>query len=519
VEHNSSRAGIVADFERVREQPNLLDIYGDTEVTIYGMTGTLSELGDLCTADESTRTEEANNRFVVAAMNEAGAEILPEHASYFRSELERRGLESKVVVREEQPLDQPDASEKKEVFTDVPESTIKAREDLPSIVPVDRIKITNDIHNDLHEQASVSPAGHESVPMVHAATEIPLEVREQLLSLFDEPIGEGLNSLPPHEPISREDIPIGEPLSAGVPKYEALAGSPGGITVHEHDETNATPTVRKSQIVNLEETTETQRVISPIIASHSGESVMHVREEEPRIRSYELRDTAEKRTETASDVVEGSQVVEMHTGFRAGPEILSEELATDEVCPTGLPDTFIALLQSLQVEEKSVEHEIATTTEEKKKIDATEFVEVFIEHIHSLPENPLLEPEDQPAVVMESIIETAALIQQLQKIETDPQQIKAAKEELMVLCKRLFENLGTEADEKMIAAFIEKVLASDLSQITQKELTPQELAKLGTREYKLEDWFHKFKQLLDDTLHPHQTIGRLALRLNMGLVT
>lgn len=74
--------------------------------------------------------------------------------------------------------------------------------------------------------------------------------------------------------------------------------------------------------------------------------------------------------------------------------------------------------------------------------------------------------------------------------------------------------MSLAANNRESTPTIEEVIGDDSSQIDQEQLTPQELAKLGTHEYKLEDWFHKFKQLLDATLHPHQIVGRLALRLS-----
>lgn len=61
---------------------------------------------------------------------------------------------------------------------------------------------------------------------------------------------------------------------------------------------------------------------------------------------------------------------------------------------------------------------------------------------------------------------------------------------------------------------VAKNLEGDLSHLDDEKLSPDELAKLGTHEYKLEGWFHKFKQLLDDSLHPHRLIGRIALSLS-----
>lgn len=144
---------------------------------------------------------------------------------------------------------------------------------------------------------------------------------------------------------------------------------------------------------------------------------------------------------------------------------------------------------------------------------APEFTEQLVEYVRSLPEAPPVAHTEQPLELMEDILETAMQIQEIQKSEaaTIPPE---TKEELEILCTKLLESLGVEPDITVVIRMVEKILTADnLAELSHKKLTIEELAKLGTHEYKLESWFNKFKQIIDDSAHSRQIVGRVALRL------
>lgn len=89
-----------AEHEQALEQRNLAEVYGDRVITLFGITGTIKELGDACTASEDKRNQEADNIFVVSAMNEAGEEIEPEDLTFFERTLQKHGEEIKITVRQ-----------------------------------------------------------------------------------------------------------------------------------------------------------------------------------------------------------------------------------------------------------------------------------------------------------------------------------------------------------------------------------------------------------------------------------
>jgi hypothetical protein len=88
--------------ELAPQELDLLDIFGDTEVTVFGITGTFSDLGSMCPIDLSNPqiTLEAKNAFVVQAANAAGLEIQPEYEPIFSHYIEQKNLEQKFTVSE-----------------------------------------------------------------------------------------------------------------------------------------------------------------------------------------------------------------------------------------------------------------------------------------------------------------------------------------------------------------------------------------------------------------------------------
>ncbi len=97
------------DGPELPPQPNLLEIFANQEVTVFGITGTLSDLAAMCPKDLSEDME-ATNRFVVHTVNEAGLAIDPEHVPFFTSVLETKGAEVKFKVKQDVPTERPPQS-------------------------------------------------------------------------------------------------------------------------------------------------------------------------------------------------------------------------------------------------------------------------------------------------------------------------------------------------------------------------------------------------------------------------
>lgn len=237
--------------------------------------------------------------------------------------------------------------------------------------------------------------------------------------------------------------------------------------------------------------------------------------------------------ESSQELVMGAELqypVEVSTELRISNEaesteevstLVSDEKSVSSEETTEIPAVIIELLQEAEADNRGVDVESILVSNDKaeRAIDTssetTSFAERLSEYIESLPKNPELVAEEQPAALMENILEKAEVIQSLRTDEkSEPEALKEIEAELEVLCKKLLESLGVESDEEVIVRLVEKILASEnISEISHKKLSLEELAKQGTHEYKLENWFNKFKQLLDDSTHPHRLVGRVALGL------
>lgn len=82
------------------QQINLLEAYADTEVTIFGITGTFKDLAEMCPVDlnDPSITQEAINEFTVKVANQAAIEVEPEHEAAFARITESLGLERSFGV-------------------------------------------------------------------------------------------------------------------------------------------------------------------------------------------------------------------------------------------------------------------------------------------------------------------------------------------------------------------------------------------------------------------------------------
>ena len=104
--------GATIDSPETAYQPDLLQAFASTEVTLFGLTDTFENLAALCPVDlnDPRITVEATNEFVVKAANEAGLEIDAKYESVFSQVTEKLGLETMFKVA---PVDKAHKAEVK----------------------------------------------------------------------------------------------------------------------------------------------------------------------------------------------------------------------------------------------------------------------------------------------------------------------------------------------------------------------------------------------------------------------
>src|SRR5947209_6905274 len=102
--------------------PHLYEQFLGTEVTVFGMTGTLEELGDLCPVPPEQRSPEAMDRFAAKVLQEAGVEIPAAFAH----------LREPQLASKDQPGDKTESRSTEEAST--PRNSAPKREILTSKV-------------------------------------------------------------------------------------------------------------------------------------------------------------------------------------------------------------------------------------------------------------------------------------------------------------------------------------------------------------------------------------------------
>lgn len=523
MERGSGNQELAANFEVQPDLPDIVESYGHIDVPVAGITGPLSDMDKLCPIDKSQRSLEDNNRFAIKLLNKAGAEILPEHEEYFMTELDQLGVEPNITVRapaDERPVDElirkdgSDASIKQEHHATTAKNMLQQR-------PLEAE--TAIVHADI-----VSSIDQEGSPTFIASIAGAREVQDELRMIFED-------SIQPDRPLypnpSYTSLPVIERAQLRdtfVPVERAIVSesfTAGEILSKPADDDNfvsehTVPVVAPRELQPDSVAVKPPEVKKAVIVMENIRPSMPAVVPPARI---ERAGYPERSIVTATDVEKDAE----YAVFTEGPqhEIAVTDDGSEQIMEP--EETFEqklvvieALLYSLTSPEADDEDEEMdeaceaareNTTEDKKE---NIFVELFVEQVRALPELPDRKPEEQPAAILDNVLATAFKLQEARQTESlQPEAVEEIKEELEKLCQQLFESMGIEADEKVIARFVEKILASDLSNIAHKKLTPRELAKLGTHEYKLEGWFRKFKQLLDDALHPHQVMGRVALNL------
>ena len=92
--------GATIERPEIALQVDLLEVFADREVSIFGLTGTFRDLAAMCPIDldDARITLEDKNEFVVKAANEAGLEIDQSFEGIFSRITAERGLERKFTV-------------------------------------------------------------------------------------------------------------------------------------------------------------------------------------------------------------------------------------------------------------------------------------------------------------------------------------------------------------------------------------------------------------------------------------
>ena len=128
-----------------------------------------------------------------------------------------------------------------------------------------------------------------------------------------------------------------------------------------------------------------------------------------------------------------------------------------------------------------------------------------------------IEQKEVAMPIVQTITESLRTIRQLQVDKTaTPKEIITAVEQMREQILQLLEAIDITYDDQKIERFLQAMLAlvPNVAMYQQSQLTPEELAKMGTREVKLADQFFAFLSHTSDSDDKPPTshrIGRLAV--------
>lgn len=455
--------------ETFLEQPDLLELYSNEVVTIYGSTGTISDLAKMCPKDlrDPSITIEMKNEFVIKIANESGMTIDPEHETIFNKVLEEKGLERKFTVAEK-----PD---KKATIESTNKTKPKTNAD--EISRMDSNKIT---HNE-HILSKIIKPENNILPKNLIITE---KLLKSPLELTEEPIPTTKGSLLLKKLVKYNNLVVTRPKNK---KPETSSHKKqSAVTRPENNQQQCTSSKEKAR--------EDQKIdtISNPASSSRVESLNHESFKEIDIASLDFKDIEDtfnqEEVESTYDFnnTEDAMTMESEKIYNDFIEILNNLLL-----PNSLEDSEL-LPESISYNLDIKEEMVLETSEQQPSITT-----IVADRLKELKN------EDKEIV---SIIDDIKL---LENQIADPEKIAEIKVQLKLMITELFELIGINNEEE-ITRFLEVILKSNFNPT--KNNTSEETVDLeynGTREAKTK--MHLNYRASTENNKLHQIIGMIVL--------
>lgn len=464
--------------------PNLFEIYGDSEITVFGITGTIRSLAEKCPVDLSQVSVEAMNEFVVKAANESELEIKPEHAEVFTQVLDKKGVEPKFKVAEVSASKETEPKAKADSPVEKTNSPVEVKleqritENVLIEVPLDKNSGGDLKLNHRQDEANTHVPTVKVVEMINIDTVI--EDSERLRS---ETFSTTVEELEDVESIERTVELIVKP-----PVLE-------GIIFQAERPTVSRPLVIETKILEQNEI---------VVADETVPKYSYL---EPVTRQAELSLDNEQSFQELFSSIAGTEsqpsspTTDWETELSNSPDIIYDNFldalsAFTELTPA-LPDNEISAAsdgsEDLELVEPMTAPAIVLTVAER------------------LAE---LEPDarESVALILKNIVGAIHGLDVLVSRGAQPERVQAVMSQLENFCVKLFENIGIDYNEADIKQFIEVMIHPDfyLTQGLKDDDNPLDLEYLGTHEVKLH-----FPKLLgsfvDIEASIRQALGAIAL--------
>lgn len=516
----------VATIKNMEAAPvlNLMEVFAEQEFTIFGVTGSLSQLAGLCPKDLSGKTvsQEIINDFVVKVANEAGIEIDPQYEPLFTETLDRHGLERKFVVAA--VVDDPQPTQRPEVHA------------VDRVDRVAAVKLTQApdkqllAHSEEAMRAAVSTQAERLKHVQRNAVEA--SVRQQPALREHDPVTVVSDALPaakiikpPVKPLSQIILP-----KATITEIHTTNPSKKTVPVLPIYETKAVslkpelPQKTSLEVVIKPDVQVLDGYTKPAKASldHSKPDVLSVGAEMDSAVSIDL------------ELVEGWTIPQAEYVFEPLPMFINQEIIEDvhqeaqidweeelgkdplELYQDftdalfGFEETMATLYLNDEAQEIVGWH--VETDEFGEVLSSPPIVSKVAERLNDLD----TAQKELVAPILQDIVGAIHGIRVLEAKGVNPQAIEAVEAQLRDLCVILFDALGIDYEPEDIDKFMQVMLRPEFRPVKSTEHTEAiDLTRAGTHEAK------RFIEITNDVTQSdrkHTTLLGMLAVLNASII-
>ena len=435
---------------------DLLEVFADREVTMFGVQGTFRDLAEMCPVDlnDPRITLDAKNAFVVKVANEARLEIEPEYEAVFTHAISVQGVEQKFTVAAPRTRAVPEQA-----------ATVSLESQLKPV------------------NAELAADYRVAIPIPHVVTErsqpLAPNIEETIVS----------DEQPATEVVKPQHV---DPLLmvSDAPVHIKFYGRESNQVTLDADTVVSLEEIKPSPFLEI---THAEEPPSDVMAAEIILAVP-VAVSESRLNG----NVGILRSDTASDVLSIENTV-------------TDQVRSSRTIP--MPDYDQTLESLVQL----VPHEAITGDVHESQAEALPLVEQTESSsvVEAVLERLANVPSEQQPVVKDALQEVVKVIQALHEHILDPDIADVLTLDTTLLreaCVRLFVALEMELEDGTLELFIQALLPHELQQI---DSAPSpfavQLERQGTREAKISaPAFSTPVRNLQGTWH--QLLGKLVLR-------
>jgi hypothetical protein len=414
----------VGAFAEQQQQmpPDLYEAYADHEVTLFGVTASIAQLKSMCPIpqDDPRMSMEAQNNFIVKAMNMAGSEVLPEHEQVFTATIEKLGIEPKFTVK---PL-APEPAPVLEITQTLPDVSAE-------VLALDRV-----------------------IPRPLVEEEVYIRQQEQTLDDV------AVNLVKTDAVVTPSVIPEHDQQAVPITPEPELAISP--LTSPSKAEVTVLDSIPRAE--------ERPR----LAADRAVEVVASVVAPEAIDKLPDFLITADEKVQTPLlDTI----AVENNTN-----DVLPDDLAKAvymEQPPQSQVEAFTEVLiaiEKLATDETSADQSLVGFDEQPELHEVFVAAQPIVQELHTAITEATPELQAATLPIMHEMMAISEALPSL-----DPITVEQVRERLVVLCEELFQQLDIPYDDEKIALFVDALVLQYAQSVEQ---TDEQLIDEGTHEMK-----------------------------------